>query len=291
MELRYWSLLIFLGAIWGSAFMFIKIATPELGPVFLVQLRLALASLVFLPLLIRPKFLKLFMSSFKYILILSLTNTAIPFILFSEASIGSDSNMLAILNSSTALMTMFIAFFWLKEKITIKQIGGLILGFIGIVILVNPKNSSIDAYSALICLAGSFCYAFSGVFIQKYCVSINKLVLIGWSLVIGTILLIPFSAFSIPDSFPSNEAILSILWLGIVSTGLSFIGYVRLIEKVGAVKTSTVAYFLPVFGIIWGNIFLDELVSFLIIVGCIMVLAGVFFATSNRNSIGVVDGK
>ena len=98
-------------------------------------------------------------------------------------------------------------------------------------------------------------------------------------------------AFSIPDSFPSNEAILSILWLGIVSTGLSFIGYVRLIEKVGAVKTSTVAYFLPVFGIIWGNIFLDELVSFLIIVGCIMVLVGVFFATSNRNSIGVVDGK
>ena len=188
-------------------------------------------------------------------------------------------------------MTMFIAFFWLNEKITIKQIGGLILGFIGIVILVNPKNSSIDAYSALICLAGSFCYAFSGVFIQKYCVSINKLVLIGWSLVIGTILLIPFSAFSIPDSFPSNEAILSILWLGIVSTGLSFIGYVRLIEKVGAVKTSTVAYFLPVFGIIWGNIFLDELVSFLIIVGCIMVLLGVFFATSNRNSIGVVDGK
>ena len=69
MELRYWSLLIFLGAIWGSAFMFIKIATPELGAVFLVQLRLALASLLFLPLLIRPKLLKLFIRSFKYILI------------------------------------------------------------------------------------------------------------------------------------------------------------------------------------------------------------------------------
>ena len=291
MELRYWSLLIFLGAIWGSAFMFIKIATPELGAVFLVQLRLALASLVFLPLLLRRKFLILFKRSFKYIFILSLTNTAIPFVLFSLASNGSDSNMLAILNSSTALMTMLIAFFWLKETIIAKQIIGLIIGFIGIVILINPANSSIDASSALICLTASFCYAFSGVFIQKYCVTINKLVLIGWSLVFGTILLIPFSIFSIPDSFPSSNAIISVLWLGIVSTGLSFIGYVRLIEKVGAVKTSTVAYFLPVFGIIWGNIFLDELVSFLIIIGCIMVLIGVFFATSNKNNIGVVDGK
>ena len=291
MELRYWALLIFLGSIWGSAFMFIKIATPELGAVFLVQLRLALASLVFLPLLLRNKQLRLFKKSFKYILILSLTNTAIPFVLFSEASKGSDSNMLAILNSSTALMTMLIALFWLKEKVISKQVLGLLIGFIGIIILVNPSNSSIDPYSAAICLTGSFCYAFSGVFIQKYCININKMVLIGWSLIFGTILLLPISLFNLPTSFPSNNAILSVLWLGVVSTGLSFIGYVRLIEKVGAVKTSTVAYFLPVFGIIWGNIFLDELVSFLIIVGCIMVLIGVFFATSNDKNLEIVDGK
>jgi len=188
-------------------------------------------------------------------------------------------------------MTMLIALFWLKEKIISKQVIGLLIGFIGIIILVNPSNSSIDPYSATICLAGSFCYAFSGVFIQKYCININKMVLIGWSLIFGTILLLPISLFNLPTSFPSNNAILSVLWLGVVSTGLSFIGYVRLIEKVGAVKTSTVAYFLPVFGIIWGNIFLDELVSFFIIVGCIMVLIGVFFATSNDKNLETVDGK
>ena len=72
------------------------------------------------------------------------------------------------------------------------------------------------------------------------------------------------------------------LWLGGISTGLAFLGYVRLIEKIGAVKTSTVAYFLPVFGILWGYLFLDEIITFNVIVGCATVLIGVFLATSKK---------
>ena len=76
----------------------------------------------------------------------------------------------------------------------------------------------------------------------------------------------------------------SVLWLGIISTGLAFLGYVRLIEKIGAVKTSTVAYFLPVFGILWGNIFLNEQITPLIVIGCFMVLIGIFVANTATKS-------
>mgnify|MGYP000482628084 FL=1 len=81
---------------------------------------------------------------------------------------------------------------------------------------------------------------------------------------------------------PSSEALFSVLWLGAISTGFAFIGYVRLIEKIGAVRTSIVAYFLPIFGILWGRIFLDELITFNILIGCGIVLIGIFLATSNK---------
>ena len=282
MELRYWLLLIVLGAIWGSAFIFIKIATPELGSIFLVSFRLALASLIFLPILLQKKYRAEFKKTFPYILFLAIFNNAIPFVMFSEASYGSDSSMLAILNSSTALLTLTIAFFWIGERFSKLQLFGLFVGFLGIVILVNPANSSTTLLSSLYALLGASCYALCGVFIQKYLEDINKFVLIGWSLAFGSIVLMPLAIFNIPESVPSKATILSVLWLGCISTGLAFIGYVRLIEKIGAVRTSTVAYLLPVFGIIWGYLFLGETITLNIVIGCIMVLVGIFFATNKK---------
>ena len=190
MELRYWLLLIVLGAIWGSAFIFIKIATPELGSIFLVSSRLALASFIFLPILLQKKYRAEFKKTFPYILFLAVFNNAIPFVMFSEASYGSDSSMLAILNSSTALLTLTIAFFWIGERFSKLQFV-----FLGIVILVfaNFNNSFYQ------CLLGASCYALCGVFIQKYLEDINKFVLIGWSLTFGSIVLMPLAIFNIPE--------------------------------------------------------------------------------------------
>tara|TARA_B100001142_G_scaffold188719_1_gene187872 strand:+ start:1405 stop:2286 length:882 start_codon:yes stop_codon:yes gene_type:complete len=282
MEIRYWTLLIFLGAIWGSAFIFIKVAAPEFGAVGLVQARLIIASLIFLPILLRKKYLLLLKPIWKHSLILAITNNAIPFTLFSLASFESESNMLAILNATTAFNTMIIAYFWLNETVTLKQFIGLIMGFIGVVILVNPDSSSTSLISAVLCLMGAACYSFSTVFIQKNSAKTNKLVLIGWSIIFSVFLMIPMTLFYLPSTVPSFDAFLSVLWLGGVSTGLAFLGYVRLIEKIGAVKTSTVAYFLPVFGIIWGYIFLEEKITTSIVIGCITILFGVFLATSKK---------
>ena len=285
MEFKYWVLLVLLGALWGSAFMFIKVATPEYGPVALVNARLIIASLIFLPILLRKKYLPLLAPIWKHVLILSVINNMIPFTLFSYASLGSSSNILAILNATTAFNTMVIAYFWINESVTFKQIVGLILGFIGVIILVNPQNSAATLVSSISCLFAAAFYSLSTVFIQKNSAKTNKLVLIGWSIVFSAVLMMPISYIYLPESIPSFEANIAAVWLGAISTGLGFLGYVRLIDKIGAVKTSIVAYFLPVFGILWGYIFLDEKISTSVVIGCLVVLIGIFLATSNNNKL------
>ena len=262
--------------------MFIKVATPEFGPVALVNTRLIIASLIFLPILLRNKYIHLLKPIWKQVLVLAVMNNAIPFTLFSYASFGADSNILAILNATTAFNTMMIAYLWIGEDVTLKQLGGLVIGFIGVFILVNPQNSNTTLISSLSALLAAFFYSFSTVYIQKNSVNANKMVLIWWSIIFSAVIMLPVTIFYLPESIPSAAAISSAIWLGAISTGLGFIGYVRLIDKIGAVKTSTVAYFLPVFGIIWGAIFLEELITSTIVIGCFVVLIGIYLSNSNK---------
>ncbi len=277
MENKYWVLITILGAVWGSAFMFIKIATPELGPIALVNIRLAVAGLIFIPFLLQQKYLKHFRSNLKNILVLSVINTALPFSLFAYASLESSSNMLSILNGTTAIMAVVISTIWLKIRLNFFQIMGVFIGLFGIVVLANPDNVYISMKATIFCLSAAFCYALSANYIQKFAYKTNTIVLIGWSLVIASVLLLPITFFNLPSQFPSNNVIFSILWLGVISTGVAFLGYVRLIEKVGAVKTATVAYFIPVFGVIWGYVFLGEPITSQILIGMILILIGIVF--------------
>ena len=277
MENKYWILITILGAVWGSAFMFIKIATPELGPIALVNIRLAVAGLIFIPFLLQQKYLKHFRNNLNNILVLSVINTALPFSLFAYASLESSSNMLSILNGTTAIMAVVISTIWLKIKLNFFQIMGVFIGLFGIVVLANPDNVYISMKATFFCLSAAFCYALSANYIQKFAYKTNTVVLIGWSLVIASVLLLPITFFNLPSQFPSNNVIFSILWLGVISTGVAFLGYVRLIEKVGAVKTATVAYFIPVFGVIWGYVFLGEPITLQILIGMILILIGIVF--------------
>ena len=288
MELKNWILLTLLGAVWGSAFMFIKISADDFGPILLVNLRLLLAGALFLPFLLQKKYLAYFKSHFSGILILGIFSNAFPFTMFSYASLGATSNMLGILNGTTAFMTMVVAYFWLKESITPKQIFGIMLGFLGILVLVNPANGSATLSASGFALVGALSYSFSGVYIQKYQLNANKFVLIGWAMLFGGLLLTPLSFFNLPDQMPNNNAIAALLWLGIVSTGIAYLGYIRLIEQIGAVRTSTVTYLLPVFSIIWGSIFLQEKITWIIFGGFIFVMIGMYFA-NNRNNTKVLE--
>tara|TARA_Y100000994_G_scaffold13774_1_gene10615 strand:- start:634 stop:1362 length:729 start_codon:yes stop_codon:yes gene_type:complete len=235
------------------------------------------AGLIFIPFLLQEKYLKHFRSNLKNILVLSIVNTALPFSLFAYASLESSSNMLSILNGTTAIMAVVISTIWLKVKLNIFQIMGVFIGLFGIVVLANPDNVYISTKATIFCLGAAFCYALSANYIQKFAHKTNTIVLIGWSLVLASIFLLPLTIFNLPSQFPSNNAIFSILWLGVISTGIAFLGYVRLIEKVGAVKTATVAYFIPIFGVIWGYVFLGESITLQILIGMMLILTGIIF--------------
>jgi len=100
----------------------------------------------------------------------------------------------------------------------------------------------------------------------------------------GGLLMTPLAIFNLPDHLPSTNAILALLWLGIVSTGFAYLGFVRLIERIGAVRTSTVTYLLPVFGILWGYLFLNEEITWIIFGGFMFVMIGMYFANSNSQA-------
>tara|TARA_Y100000816_G_scaffold275897_1_gene244546 strand:- start:670 stop:1536 length:867 start_codon:yes stop_codon:yes gene_type:complete len=280
MESKDWVLLISLAAIWGSAFMFIKISAVEFGPILLVTLRLLIAGLVFVPLLLKKQNRLQFKPYLSSILIIAVVSNALPFTLFAFASLGATSNMLGILNGTTAFLTTFIAYFWLKEFISSKQIVGLFLGFIGVVILVNPANGSSTILASMCALVGSLCYAFNGNYLQKYHQNSNKIVLIGWSMLFGGLLMLPLAVFNLPNQMPNFNSFLALLWLAVVSTGIGYLAYVRLIDRIGAVKTSTLTYLLPVFSIIWGAIFLNENITLIIFGGFMFVMMGMYFANS-----------
>jgi len=284
MELKDWILLTALAAIWGSAFMFIKISAVDFGPILLVTLRLLIAGLVFMPFLLRKKKRSLFKSYLPAILIIAIVSNAIPFTMFAYASLGATSNMLGILNGTTAFLTTVIAYFWLKESVSLKQIVGLLLGFIGVLILVNPSNGSTTFIASMCAMIGSLCYAFNATYLQKYHSNSDKIVLIGWAMLFGGFFMIPLASFNIPDAIPDTNSILALFWLAVISTGLGYLAYVRLIDRIGAVKTVTLTYLLPVFSIIWGAIFLQEKITSIILGGFIFVMMGMYFANTSNKS-------
>jgi drug/metabolite transporter (DMT)-like permease len=282
MESKDWLLLTSLAAIWGSAFMFIKISAVDFGPILLVTLRLLIAGLVFMPVLLKKKYRLLFKSHIPGIIIIAIFSNALPFTLFAFASLGATSNMLGILNGTTAFLTTVIAYFWLSEAISSKQIIGLCFGFLGVVILVNPANGSSTIIASICALIGSLCYAFNGNYLQKFHSHSNKKVLIGWSMFFGGLFMVPIAFFNLPDSMPNQNSFLALLWLSVVSTGIGYLGYVRLIDRIGAVKTSTLTYLLPVFSILWGAIFLEEQITLIIFGGFIFVMMGMYFANTTK---------
>ena len=284
MELKDWILLTALAAIWGSAFMFIKISAVDFGPILLVTLRLLIAGLVFMPFLLRKKKRSLFRAYLPAILIIAIVSNAIPFTMFAYASLGATSNMLGILNGTTAFLTTIIAYFWLKEAVTSKQIIGLVLGFVGVLILVNPSNGSTTLIASMCAMIGSLCYAFNAAYLQKYHSNSDKIVLIGWSMLFGGFFMIPLATFNLPNSMPDTNSILALFWLAVISTGVGYLAYVRLIDRIGAVKTVTLTYLLPVFSIIWGAIFLKEQITFFIFGGFIFVMMGMYFANTSNKS-------
>lgn len=292
MNIRTTTELLLLAAIWGSSFMFMRIGVPEFGPVLFTALRTGIAALFLFSCLLIYRQSNALAGRWRQIFIVGTLNTAIPFAMFSYATLTLTAGVTSVLNATTPMFGAIVAYFWLKDKLSVSAIIGLIIGFVGVYFLVSDSLSianqvnttNQDEYSrtilsTLAAMLAALCYGISANYTKKHFAGIKPLALAAGSQISASIILIPMSLFYIPAQLPSMKAITSVLFIGIVCTGLAYILFFKLIAQLGPARTISVTYLIPAFGIVWGAIFLNETISISMILGCGIILFGVALTT------------
>ena len=283
-----YSLLCFLALIWSSAFFNIKIATESFGPVTIAFLRVFLASIPLIILCnIKKIKIEVFSKDWYWFALIGFVNLVIPFFFISYGIKAVQSNLAAILMSSTPLTSTILGHYFTKnEKFNLIKTVGVLIGFSGIVylfsdnILINENNF----YSALLILLGATGYVVGGVLTLK--ISNKKNENVTTSICIwASIILLPLTMiFEQPwNSTPSALSVISVVYLGLVSTGLAWLLRFSILKKNGLIFQSQVSFLIPIFGIILGYIFLKELITPKIIVSVILVLIGIFLAKKSND--------
>lgn len=282
MSLKQLAALLALGALWGASYIFIRVAVEPIGPIMLMFLRaaftaailLAYARLRRLPLNIRAHWRKF--------LVLGFFGSALPFTLIAWAELTVTGSMAAILMSSTPLFTTFVAAIGLGEPLTPAKLFGALLGIVGVTITVGGSPLALDAdvlAATLALLAATLSYATGGVFAKRFFRGLDNLSMSTGQLLGATILLAPFSAIDLPLHELSAVVILAALALVVFCTAFAYQLYYYLIISAGPLQALTVTLLIPVFGIFWGALLLDESISPGMIVGLAIVLLSVGLVT------------
>jgi len=279
---RYLLELLLLAAIWGASFIFMRIGSPEFGPIFFMALRTLTASIFLLPLVFITKKQAAFKGYKAKIFVVGIFNTAIPFVLFGYATLTLSGGLTSVLNATTPMFGAIVAYFWFREKLTVVASLGLLIGFVGVYLLMIDKitlGQQDIMLPTLAALLASLCYGLSANYTKKYLSGISSTVLASGSQVAATVVLLPISFFFIPTQWPSNSAIMSVLLLGVLCTGIAYIIFFHLIANLGPSKAISVTYLIPAFGLFWGSLFLGEIITSGMIIGCGFILIGVALAT------------
>ena len=274
--------LVALGFLWGASFLFMRIAGPEFGAFALVEVRVAIAALVLLPLLYTKGQFGELTGNWATLGILGVHNTALPFLLLTWATLFLSAGTASILNATAPIFAAVIAWAWLGEKLTISKATGLLVGTVGVWLLVRDKigASMGDTTLAIIAaLSGSFLYGIGGNFTRRYARHIKPLAIAAGSQVGAALLLLPVAIVTWPDTPISLTAWAAAITMGLFSTALAYILYFRLIANTGPTNAITVTYLIPLFAMLLGALVIDEPVTGAMIGGCVVILLGTALAT------------
>jgi drug/metabolite transporter (DMT)-like permease len=268
--------LLLLAAIWGASFLFMRIAAPVLGPVAVVTARLILGALFLLAVaLIQRRALDI-RSHWKHFLILGFLNTAFPFTLFAYAAQTLPASLLSILNSTAPIFGMVLSALWLRTAFTWKSGTGLALGVLGVAVLVGLDTQNLTPAAGLAIAAGllaAFCYGLASTY-AKQAKSVDGFSNAHGSLWASILFILPAAPV-----FPPLPVVLAILGVGILCSGLAYLLYFDLIEKVGVGPALSVGFLIPVFGVCWGALFLHEHIGIQTVLGGAIVLIGTALIT------------
>ena len=279
--------LVTLAALWGASFLFMRLGAGEFGPVALAFVRVAVASLLLLPLLAYRGQLSGLRQHWRPLLVVGLTNSALPFMCFNYAALTINAGLSAVFNATTPLFGAVFAWLWLKDRLDSARVAGLAIGFAGVLWLVwdraglkpGAAEASAVVPAVLACLVATVLYGFSASFTKRYLTGVPPLaVATGSQLGASIFLLAPAIAWW-PTQMPSTSAWGYALVLAVACTALAYLLFFRLIAHVGPANAISVTFLIPVFAVVWGGIFLGEKVDLAMTLGCAVILLGTSLVT------------
>ncbi len=284
MKSKHWFAFLLLGAIWSSSFMWIKIAVEEVGPITLVAFRVLFGlSFGVAVILIQRVSLPHSLKEWTPVLILGITNVAIPFFLISWGEQNIDSGVAAILDATVPLFTILIAHYLLHDdKMTVPKVLGLLMGFAGVVVLMS-KDIGASFGSTLgqlaVVLACAF-YAGSNVYARRTTENTPGILRSAGPLLSATVVMwVATPLIESPIKIPHlGITWIALLWLGILGSGLAFVLSYYLIHEIGPTRSSMVTYLFPLGGVILGVAFLHEKLSWQVFVGGVLVVLSLIIA-------------
>lgn len=275
--------LLVLAAVWGASFLFMRIASPEFGPLTLALLRVGGAALFLVPLLLLRQGLQPLLGPRPWAMLgVAFMNSAFPFALYAYAALHLPAGLSSILNATVPMWGALVAWVWIGERLDRWRLLGLVMGFAGVAWLVQAKtglNLNASLLAVLGCLLATLNYAIGAVATKRWLGSaVTPLGVAAGSQLASTIWLLPFGLWAWPAAMPSTTAWANLAGLALLCTGVAYILYFRLMARVGPTKAVTVTFLIPVFAVLWGALFLGEALTMAMTGGGALILAGTALA-------------
>lgn len=271
-----------LAAIWGASFLFIRMALPYFGPVALSGIRSLIGALALTPFLLGRVPLGYLRSHGWHLLAIGAISTALPFLCLTLSTQYTSAGFASILNALTPICSALIGFAWLHERLSLPAVGGILLGFVGVSVMVLDRDTISSSFPLLPVAAGlfaTFCYGLTGFYIRRYLQGIPSPVLSAYCQSAAALLMLPFVVQLWPAAAVPLQGWMLAAALGILCTGIAFILYFHLLSRIGVARTVVVTYLVPVFALLWGAIFLDEIATPKMLAGAALILTGIGLTT------------
>ncbi len=273
--------LLSLAAIWGASFLFMRIIAPVIGTLPTAFFRVSIAAVGLLVMLGLLRISWDFKGKLKTVMLLGVINSGIPATLYSVAAQVLPAGYSAIFNATTPLMGVLIGGLFFHERLSAAKLGGVFLGLLGVGVLTRAGPVAFDMQllmGALACLLATTCYGFAGFLARRWLDQAggldSRLSALG-SMLGATLFILPLFGYSVisqpPESWGGWKVWLSLLGLGLACTAFAYIIYFRLLSSIGPVKSSTVTFMIPPFGVLWGAMFLDEPLSMAHLYGGLLI--------------------
>jgi drug/metabolite transporter (DMT)-like permease len=275
-----------LAAIWGGSFLFMRLAVVDLGPIPTAALRVGIAAAFLLPLVLWRGLGPQLRLHWRKIFVIGVLNSALPFALFAFAVTTITTGLSAILNATVPLFGALVAWLWLNDRPGASRALGLVIGFAGVALLGwNGSSFRVDTavaapgWAVLASLAATLCYALAASATKKHLTGLPPLVTAAGSQLGATLVLALPAAWLWPAKMPGATAWLALIAVGVVCTGIAYVLYFRLIEEAGPARALAVTFVLPVFALLYGVLFLDEVVTAWMLVCGAVILCGTALST------------